>query len=148
MEINFTKNEYRLLLDMISIAEWVMRARKTEDDPNVEPYNRLEQKILSLAKEFGCDDLIEYSKEFDKYYPTADYEESETFMGFIDDFEEDVFWDELGRRLAQRDLLREEGSENFRSMNPTERFIETEERAEAYYNEFVENGLKNLVLKE
>lgn len=33
MKINFTKNEYRLLLDMVEIAEWVLIALNADTVP-------------------------------------------------------------------------------------------------------------------
>ena len=55
-ENSFHKKEYRLLLDMISIAEWVLNAYTTEDHPQSDPYEELEQKILSYAKDYGFDE--------------------------------------------------------------------------------------------
>ena len=62
MKINITKKEYRLLLDILSIADWVMNAYQTEDDPRTKPYEDLEQKFLSYAKDFGFENLIVYDQ--------------------------------------------------------------------------------------
>ena len=77
MKIDTTKEEYRLLLDMLSISDWVMNSYKLEDDPETEPYAAFEQKLLSYAKDFGFDNLVQYDAE-EEYFPTAEYEAAET----------------------------------------------------------------------
>lgn len=148
VKINITKKEYRLLLDVFSIADWVMTSHKTEKDPRVEPYQKLEQKFLALAKDFGFKDLVEYDKKAEKYYPTARYEQMKTDRQFIDEFEEDVFWETLATRLAIRDLLMEKGADALSKMDFSDRFIEEETIADKYDQEFVENGVNNLVLSK
>ncbi|MEJ2689823.1 MAG: hypothetical protein P8130_07715 [Deltaproteobacteria bacterium] len=148
MKIHFTKKEFRLLIDMISIAEWVMSSHKTGENPKSEPYEKLEQKILSYAKDFGFDNLIIYDKQMGKYFPTREYEDAGTDRPFIEEFEEEVFWEELGSRLAQRDLINEVGIKKLREMDPIERLTAEDEIAEKYHKEFASNGLKNLKISE
>jgi hypothetical protein len=74
MKINISKKEYRLLLDILSIADWVMNSYKVNDDPKIAPYKELKQKLLAFAKDFGFDNLVMYDKKMGKYYPTAEYE--------------------------------------------------------------------------
>ena len=146
MKIHFTKKEYRLLLDMISIAEWVMNAYTTKDHPQSEPYEELEQKILSYAKEYGFENLIMHDERLNKYFPTGEYEDEGAARNFIEEFEEEVFWEELCSRLARRVLLQEKGIEKLKVMDPVERFTAEDEIAEHYSDEFVANGLKNIIL--
>jgi hypothetical protein len=148
MKINITKKEYRLLLDVFSIADWVMTSHKTGKDPKVEPYQKLEQKFLAFAKDFGYEDLVEYNKKTETYYPTVNYEQMKTDRPFIDEFEEDVFWETLCSRLAIRDMLMEKGADAISKMPFSERFIEEETIADKYVQEFVENGIKHLVLSK
>jgi hypothetical protein len=53
MKIHFTKKEFRLLIDMISIAEWVMNSHKTGENPKSEPYEKLDQKFCHMPKILG-----------------------------------------------------------------------------------------------
>ena len=148
MKINFTKKEYRLLIDMIHIAEWVMNSHSTGENPKSEPYEKIGQKILSYAKDFGFENLVVHDKKFDKYYPTHEYEELGTDRSFIEEFEEEVFWEELCGRLAQRDLFNEIGSQRLDKMAIVEKLTAEDEIAEKYNDEFIENGLKNLILSK
>ena len=75
MNINFTKNEYRLLLDLVYLAEWMLAAYATESTPEGEQYDMVIQKIFAHAKEMGCEALIDASVELGGYYPTREYEE-------------------------------------------------------------------------
>ncbi len=45
-------------------------------------------------------------------------------MQFIDEFEEDSFWEKLGSNLAKRDLISEIGFQQFENMEPFDRFQE------------------------
>ena len=92
MKIEFTREEYKCLLDMLYIAEWILNAHKVEDDPETKAYGELEQKVYSYAKEMGFENLIEYAADHKKYYPTREYEEMGTPMEFIDEFENETFW--------------------------------------------------------
>jgi hypothetical protein len=148
MKINITKKEYRLLLNVFYVAEWVMTSHKIEKDPRVDPYQKLEQKFLAFAKDFGYEDLVEYDKKSDTYYPTATYDQMDKGHQFIDEFEEEVFWETLCTRLAQRDMLLEKGADAISEMTPYDRYAEQEKIAGKYDQEFVENGVKHLVISK
>lgn len=148
MKLHLTKKEYRCLLDLVSIAEWIMNSYSSGDTPKSVPHEQIEQKILSHAKDFGFENLITYSKEHDKYFQTREYDDADTYMPFIDEFEEESFWDKLCLRLAQRDLLQEMGADAIDEMEPISRLLKEDEIAEKYDEEFRANGLKNLVISD
>ena len=148
MKIELSKKEYRNLLDLLAISEWVLNANAVGgDNPEALKYKKVEQKLLSYAKHHDCEDLIEYDVKLKEYFPTRIYEESE-YRKFIDEYEEDTFWDELVSRLSHRDLLREVGEIEYKEMAFEERFIRQERVEEKYNIEFEKNGLKNLKLEE
>jgi L-rhamnose mutarotase len=143
MKINFTKKEYRLLLDMVEMAEWVLNAHKTASSDEIKKYSDLYQKILSYAKDMGFENLIVYEKDLDGYFATAEYEESE-HMRYIEEFEDDVFWDALPHRLAERDLIKEVGEKKYEEMEFVERASKLVEIEYFYYKELEDNGIDNL----
>ena len=63
MEIDLTRKEYRDLLDMLYIAEWVLNANRDEDDPRTKRYSKVEQKFFAMAKAMKYENLIEYYPE-------------------------------------------------------------------------------------
>ncbi len=145
MKINFTKKEYRLLIDILYIADWVLNAHKVEDDPRTRVYRILEQKIFSYAKEMGFENLIEYVTDFKEYFPSREYEETSPALKFIEEFETDAFWDELVDRLTERDLIRQVGGiENLSNLSFDNRIEKTFLLKEKYAAEFGANGLDNL----
>ena len=141
--MDFTKNEYRFLLDMVEMAEWVLNSRKTDSSDEVKEYSEVYQKILSHAKEMGFENLITYDENLDGYYATAEYEESE-HMRYVEEFEDDVFWEALPHRLAVRDLVEQFGEKGYREMEFEERVSKILDLEEIYNKELEENGIDNL----
>jgi len=83
LKINFTKKEYRKLLDLVYLGDMVIDGAL---DGNVPPeYNAIREKIYALAKEYACEELIEYDKELDMHFETAKYEESGV-MDYLDSY--------------------------------------------------------------
>ena len=83
MKVNFTKKEYRKLLDLVYLGDMVIDGAL---DGNVPPeYNAMREKIYALAKEYACEDLIEYDKKLDIHFETVKYEESEV-MDYLDSY--------------------------------------------------------------
>ncbi|MDD5757865.1 MAG: hypothetical protein PHI06_02155 [Desulfobulbaceae bacterium] len=146
MEMQFSKDEYRLLLDMIYISEWVMNSHKVEEDVRVRPYKQVAQKILAYAQGVGLDNVVEHDKARGEYLPTEEFEEALASTSIIEDFEDDLFWDALCHRLAQRDLIREKGLKKVQKMDPVARMLEEDRIAEKYDSEFVANGIEHFIL--
>ncbi len=142
MKIEFTQEEYKCLVDMLYVAEWVLNAHRVEDDPRTESYGKLEQKIYSYAKDMGFEDLIEYASDYGTYDPTRKYEDTCPLVEFIDEFENETFWEELVDRLANRDLIRQVGGvENLSKLSFEERIKKTLPLEQKYSSEFEERGL-------
>jgi hypothetical protein len=151
MKIAFTQKEYARLLEMSYIATWVASAHD-EDSPAARRYADLEQKLFALAKPLGCADYVDGDGENgEPIYPSRKLEEETPATKAIDDFEENVFWDELASRLAERDYTRE------LLKNPLPEGIPDEERRdhllkrvgeleERYWAEFEKNGLDNVIV--
>jgi hypothetical protein len=74
MKIHFTKQEYRQLLELVFMADWMMTAHETSLE-TASPYESLRKKIYANAKEFGLQNLIVYESADHEYYETAQLEE-------------------------------------------------------------------------
>ena len=141
MKINFTKKQFRLLLDLVYAGNMVINSTKIADDESKE-HEELQSYIFSFCKDFGFEDLAELDRESGKYYETREYEES-GIMEFIDEYDGYIFWDQLVTNLAKRDANKKIAA---RATDPSaedlwKRTFEIEER---YANEFEENGLENI----
>ena len=148
MNIEISKKEYRTLLDVLHIADWVLHAYKTEEGPETEEFRVLEQKFLSLAEDMGFGHFVEYDAEMKKYFPTREYEETSSVMDAIVDYDNECFWDELTERLATRDLIQQEGKDKVVALDFEERMIKMETFQGRYEEEFERQGLNRLVIKE
>lgn len=147
MNVPISKNEYKTLLEMLEIAGWVLSAHKTEDDPRTKKFRDMEQKFFALGEGMGVADFFEYDPDTKAYMPTVIYDETIDVFDYIDEYDDDTFWDELGDRLAYRDLVRQVGEDAFEKMDPSERFSKIEEIRSAYFEEFLENGLERIVMQ-
>ena len=148
MEISFSRAEYRTLLEVFQVMAWVLYAYKEEEDPDTKKYRVLEQKVFSFAEEAGFADLIEYAPDFEKFFPTRKFDEDSPALEYIEDYNDDMFWDELAERLAYRDVIEIYGEGQFEDMPSLERYAKIDRLREAYMDEFVDNGLERLRLEE
>ena len=138
MKINFTKKEYRLLLEFMYLGDWMMSSqldevKYTEDNE----HNALYQKIFSHAKEMGFADNM--------YFETRIFEElmDETY---VDPYDEECFWEVLIRELAQRDAIEQMGEAVYAKLDPMERIKILYTYEKQYRKEFEDFGLSRLKL--
>ena len=114
-----------------------------EKDTNKKHHEEITQKIYSFAKDFGCEDLIEYNAEFDKYNETRDFEESEVGQ-HLAEFEENSFWETLIARLAERDFLKELPPGGLNALSLEEKFSRIQNYEDKWADEFSKFGIGNL----
>jgi hypothetical protein len=148
MQIGFSKGEYRTLLEIIEIADWVLFAHRTDEPENRKKYCNFTQKIFSFAEALGFGNLIMYDKEMKRYFPTREHDENSPVRPFIEEFEEATFWDELVDRLAERDMLHELGEKKLLSMTREQRFRAYFDFEERYQKEFEKHGIEMLEVRE
>lgn len=149
MKIELTKKEYRALLDLLFIGDWVVNAYKPEDESNedVELHKKAVQKIYSKAKDFGFENLISCTKETGEYIETPEFEDSDVFER-ISEFEENMFWEKLILMFAQRDAIMETGLEKMMSLPMEERIDIISKYEEKWTKEIENNGITRLDIKE
>ena len=141
MKINFTKKEYQLLVTMIEIADWVMNSFHPNERVDTKGHRLLRNKILSHAEEMGMKGC--YEKDGDTYYETVEYEENSEHFNFIDEYDEEFFWEQLVTRLTNRDYAQQYGDEEVDFETKAHRLTEIEKR---YADEINKFGLSNIVV--
>ncbi len=146
MKINFTKKEYLVLLQTLEIADWVLHAFYTEAREETAAFWNLHQRILSYAKEMGCEQLVERYEDPVEYLFTREYEVTHSAREFLREYEDASFWIELADRLAERDLVRELGRERYEELDPAESVKLVVAASNAWTDEFEASGLDNLIL--
>lgn len=147
MNVNMTSQEYRLLLDLLLMADWVIHGNRAEERPEAEPYRMLIQKFLSLAPECGLEELVEIDDAYNQYRPTEKLEQSTRAWQMLDDYDDLVFWEELIVRLAERDISNMPGKADIGEMAPEEYDRYAEPLEEKYAHEFFESGLDRLAIR-
>jgi hypothetical protein len=144
MKIDINRSDYRSLLTVLEIADWVLHAYSSEEPVQSAPLRALEQKVLSLADEFGCGELVEFDPVEQRYWLTHEYDELSDAVQFIEEFENDSFWDQLNDRLVERDLLRQLGEKAYKRLDPEQIAEKAEPYRRLYGEEFLTHGVGRL----
>lgn len=131
MNIELTEKEFRRLLDMVYIGNWILNS--TRGDDRFEDYDELQEKLFTLCLDRGMRSLVQ--TWHGRIYPSKAYEEGGIHEA-IADYEDAVFYNILAEELARRDLGLED--------RDPEDFGELAERMEDYLDEFEKNGLDTI----
>ena len=144
MKINFTKKEYQTLVEMLLVADWVIRS--DEDDPReeTEPYAALRKKVLAHFKEMGMGEDFQYDQQADEYFETSEYEARAPHVRFLSEYDERIFWSQLADRLAARDLAANGALNTEKAVGEEELLVRLFEVTEGYEEEFAEHGLDHV----
>ena len=133
MQIDFTKKEFRYLLDLAYIGNWVLNSTRGED--RLAPYDKLEQKLFSHCLTNDMQALVE--QHGDAITPSKGYMEGGIHEAIMD-YEDTIFFEILAEELARRDMNHEPIShENFKELSG---------RIDEYIAEFEQNGMDNIRL--
>ncbi|MDO8668642.1 MAG: hypothetical protein Q7K35_06205 [bacterium] len=148
MKINLTKNQYLALMKLVYLGNWLANASRLQDE-QIKEYEEMEGYIFSFAEEFGCNRYVEHEPEDDaRYFPTRYFEEEAEVRGLIEDYDNEIFWQEAVDRFGDRDFIKKYGREEIEKMDRDERFIKIMECQEKYEKEFEENGIERMEIKE
>jgi hypothetical protein len=131
MTIDLTEKEFRRLLDLVYIGNWILNSARGED--RFEDYDLLQEKLFSLCAGQGMPTLIQRWRGH--IFPSRAYEDGGIHEA-IADYEDAVFYQILAEELARRDLGLEDSD--------PEDFTELTERMEDYLDEFEKNGLDDI----
>ena len=131
MNIELSKKEFRRLLDLIYVGNWILNSTRGND--RFEDYDFLQEKLFALCHRNGMPSLIQ--TWHGHVFPSRAYEEGGIHEA-IADYEDAVFFNILAEELARRDL----GLEN----SDPEDFTELQGRMEEYMAEFEKNGLNTI----
>jgi len=141
MEIILTNEQFRTLVRLLYLGEWVANSFRLQDE-SLKEYADLEQCILDIAEKKGFAELVGYEKGLKAVFPTRELEEEMDRL--IDEYDIFTFWDKLADWMAARDFRRDFGPEAKASMDDWKRVSEISRRSEAYEKEFEKHGLDRL----
>ena len=133
MNIELSEKEFRRLLDMVYIGNWILNS--TRGDDRFEDYDQLQEKLFSLCPDHGMRALIQ--RWHGHIFPSQAYEDGGIHEA-IADYEDAVFFDILAEELARRDMVSEQHDQDD--------LQELQRRMEEYISEFERNGIQNISL--
>ena len=131
MQIDLTAKEFRYLLDLVYIGNWVLNSIRGDD--RFRDYDAIESKLFGLCRGTKMQTLVEHWQG--EEIPSRAYAEGGIHEA-IADYEDAVFYDILAEELSRRDMDAER--------IPQEDMDELNRRMEEYYTEFEENGIDNI----
>ena len=130
MNIELSAKEFRRLLDMVYIGNWVLNSTRGED--RFSDYDDVQEKLFSYCAKHGMKEL--YTTWYGHTFPSKAFEEGGIHEA-IADYEDAVFFDILAEELARRDLG--EDCDDLAALTS---------RMDEYMDEFEANGVENLTL--
>ena len=148
MKIELTENEYRLLLDLVYMADWVIHSHQPGRRGDVEDYDMLVQKLYSYADQAGLGALVRADRKSNEYVTTRHFEEVSAAIDLLEEYDDDTFWDALISRLAERDVYEQIEDERRDTLGIEEYWERSEPIEEAYFREFSRHSLDRLRLVE
>lgn len=135
MNIELTKKEYRRLLDMVYIGNWVLNSTRGTD--RFTDYDQVESKIFSHCLETGMPSLVD--RWNGQIIPSRAYVEGGIHEAIMD-YEDAIFFDILAEELARRDMDYVPISQN--------NYDELMSRMEDYMEEFECHGTERLQVED
>ena len=135
MQIDLSTKEFRYLLDLVYIGNWVLNSTRGED--RFADYDRVESKLFGLCREHGMKILVEKWNGED--IPSKAFAEGGIHEA-IAYYEDNIFYQILAEELSRRDMDYPEITED--------NYDEIITRMDKYMNEFQASGVDNLILEE
>ena len=140
MQIHLDPDQYRKLIELAYLGEWVINAHHDTDYQD----DQATATIQALLKA-GPVEGIGRDDETGEYFLEADWVER-LYDDYILDYDDHVFWDELTERLAARDLARERGVSPDDIIRDDD-LLELRPLEERYRQELEERGVDRLDIR-
>lgn len=135
MELELSRKEFRRLIDMAYIGNWVLNSMR--ENNRFTDYDNVQTLLFEKAKDMGMTALV---TDFEgETMPSRAYVEGGIHTAIIE-YESYVFYDMLAEDLARRDMGNVE-------ITP-ENILEFFERLEIYLDEFEEYGTERVTIDQ
>ena len=131
MKIDLTTKEFRRLLDLVYIGNWILNS--TRGDDRFEDYDKVESKLFGFCRTAGMSNLVERWNNED--VPSRAFSDGGIHEAIMD-YEDTVFFEILAEELARRDM----GYAEVSSAN----YDELVSRMDDYIAEFEAHGTDNI----
>lgn len=136
MHIELSSKEFRRLLDLVYIGNWVLNSTRAEND-RFQDYDDVESKLFGLCLGGNMRSLVELWNGIpvpSKAYTEGGIHEA---IGF---YEDNIFYQILAEELSRRDMAYPEINDD--------NYPEIVDRMNRYMDEFAASGVDHLVLED
>ena len=131
MELHLTEKQFRRLLDLVYIGNWVLNSTRGED--RIRQYDEVESRVFAHCLDHGMAKLVElYDGEI---IPSRAFAEGGIHEAILA-YEDTTFFEILAEELALKDLDVERAT--------PENYDEVVARMEEYMGEFEAHGTENI----
>ena len=141
--MTLSDGEFRRLLILTRLGEWMVNAVRKESDPG---YEDAASAFYAAAAGTPAEELVAFDRDGDLWVPSEALERDA--QALIDQYDEVTFWEELTSRITERDLFEHYGERAVKSMRPQERLRAAKPIAKAYTQEFEQYGIDRLGVDE
>ena len=131
MKIELSKQQFRYLLDLVYIGNWVINS--TRENDRIKEYDQVESLIFSHCLQHKMSKLVELYKG--DLIPSRAFSDGGIHEA-IENYEDIIFYEILAEELALRDMNGEPLTR--------ENYAELLERIDTYLSEFTKNGTENI----
>jgi hypothetical protein len=133
MQLELSKKEFRRLLDMVYIGNWILNSTRGED--RFPDYDQVESLLFEIAQKEGMGVLAERYQGH--VVPSQAFVHGGIHEAIID-YENNIFFDILAEELARRDMD---------DIPITEQnYDELTQRMDVYLDEFGKHGTDNILV--
>ncbi len=135
MEIELSRKEFRTLLDLVYMGNWILNSTRGND--RFADYDAVESKLFGLCQSNGMQALVDNSSGAP--LPSRAYMEGGIHEA-IALYEDNTFYEILAEELSRRDM-------NYAEITD-DNYDEIVSRMDRYMSEFSVSGLDKLILEE
>lgn len=135
MQIELSNKEFRRLLDLVYIGNWILNSTRGEN--RFQDYDDIESKLFNLCRNNGMNVLVEDwggTSIPSKAYTEGGIHEAIAY------YEDNVFYEILAEELSRRDMEYPEITD--------ENYDEIISRMDQYMSEFQSSGVDHLILED
>lgn len=141
ISVSFTKEEFKTLIAQMFIGNWILTSNEEDKDTKS---NDVLQKVLKKAQDHMVYHEIEFDELYGEYFLPMETEDE--LVSQIEEYNEDVFLDELIDVLVEKELTKNYSPRMLANMTDekyAEIFAKSEEK---YVTELNAHGFENLEL--
>ena len=144
ISMEFSKDQFKDLLKLVHLGNWVANGTRSQEN-QIAGFLDIQDRLISEAHTQGLSDMVDYDQKEDECFPTEVFEDE--MDDLIDEYEDQVFWQDLIIRMTHRDFVAAHGEDSLEKLPLAEREKKLSPIEKKYQDEFFSNGVDNLKIE-